>query len=46
MTADKERGNFCGWFSLDPRLRMPSAGEKKAQSAAVKARSAFDDLFS
>jgi hypothetical protein len=43
--ADKERGNFCDWFSLDSRFRSPTAGEGKARNAAVSARSAFDDLF-
>jgi hypothetical protein len=43
---DKERGNFCDWFSLNPRFREATAGEQKARSAAEKARSAFNDLFS
>jgi hypothetical protein len=46
MTADKERGNFCDWFSLNPRFRASGAGEVKARAAASEARSAFDDLFS
>jgi hypothetical protein len=46
MEPDKERGNFCDWFSLNPRFREAAAGEVKARSAAAKARSAFDDLFS
>lgn len=44
--ADKELGNFCGWFSLNPRFRAPTAGEKKAQNAAVSAKAAFEGLFS
>jgi hypothetical protein len=43
--ADKERGNFCDWFSLDSRFRSAGAGEGKAREAASSARSAFDDLF-
>jgi hypothetical protein len=44
--ADKERGNFCDWFSLDPAFRSATAGERKARDAAASARSAFDGLFS
>jgi len=43
--ADKERGNFCEWFSLDPKFRKQSAGQTKDLNNAVLARSAFDDLF-
>lgn len=43
--GDKERGNFCDWFSLDPRFRSAASGERKARDAAVSARSAFEDLF-
>ncbi|MDR1948180.1 MAG: hypothetical protein LBQ38_02200 [Spirochaetaceae bacterium] len=45
MVADKERGNFCDWFSLDPRFRSATAGEPKTRNAAASARSAFNDLF-
>ncbi|MDR0553388.1 MAG: hypothetical protein LBG76_01125 [Treponema sp.] len=44
--AGKEQGNFCGWFSLNPRFRSPTEGERKAKDAAVSARAAFDGLFS
>jgi hypothetical protein len=43
---DPERGNFCDWFSLNPRFRNPAGGEKSAQDAVVSAKSAFDKLFS
>ena len=43
--ADKERANFCDWFSLNPKYRQPTAGQKKDQSKAAAAKSAFDDLF-
>jgi hypothetical protein len=46
MTEDKERANFCDWFSLDPRFRSAAAGEKNARNAAASAKSAFDALFS
>ena len=51
---DKERANFCDWFSLDHKFRALRTGEKspaqevsaKAASAkAASAKSAFDDLF-
>jgi hypothetical protein len=44
--SDKERGNFCDWFSLDPRFRQASTGEKGARDKASSAKSAFDNLFS
>jgi hypothetical protein len=43
--ADKERGNFCDWFSLDGKYRTQTAGEGKAKDAAAEARQAFDKLF-
>jgi hypothetical protein len=45
MVADKERGNFCDWFSLDGRFRSATTGEQRARGEAASARSAFDDLF-
>jgi hypothetical protein len=43
--GDKERANFCDWFSLDSRFRSNSAGEKEEQDRVVSARTAFDNLF-
>jgi hypothetical protein len=48
--TDKERANFCDWFSLDPKFRKPAAGQPTAgqgkdQNKAAEARSAFDNLF-
>lgn len=43
--ADKERGNFCDWFSLNPLFKVPSGGQKSAQASEAKARSDFDALF-
>lgn len=45
LVADKERGNFCDWFSLNPLFRGPTAGEGVAQGAAKNARASFDALF-
>jgi hypothetical protein len=42
---DPERGNFCDWFSLNPKFRSQSAGEQKSRAAAGEAKSAFDNLF-
>jgi len=48
--ADKERANFCDWFSLDPKYRGETAGQKnemeKAKTQTSAARTAFDNLFS
>ena len=40
--SDKERSNFCDWFSLDGKYRSKTAGEN---SGAEKAKTAFDKLF-
>jgi hypothetical protein len=45
VPADKERGNFCDWFSLNPRFRSETAGEKAARNSAAAAKSAFEELF-
>lgn len=42
---DKERGNFCDWFGLNPKFREASKGEKNAQDAAGAARAAFNKIF-
>jgi hypothetical protein len=44
--AEKDRGNFCDWFSLDSRFRLPGSGARKARDAAASAKSAFENLFS
>jgi hypothetical protein len=43
--VDKERGNFCDWFSLDPKYRSKTTGHKKEMDKASEARAAFDNLF-
>ena len=43
--ADKERRNFCEWFSTDPRLFKRSEGRSSERSAAEQARSDLDRLF-
>jgi predicted RNA-binding Zn-ribbon protein involved in translation (DUF1610 family) len=40
MVADKERANFCGYFSLSPTGRVRSA-----KSSDDAARSRFKNLF-
>jgi predicted RNA-binding Zn-ribbon protein involved in translation (DUF1610 family) len=45
VPQEKDRANFCDWFSLDHRFRETTAGDKKKSSAAASAKSAFDDLF-
>ena len=44
-SPEPERANFCDWFSLNPKFKAASAGEKKALGAAASAKSAFNDLF-
>jgi len=43
--ADKERANFCDWFSLDKKFRNKSEGQPKNHDKAAKARADFDNLF-
>jgi len=44
--SELDRANFCDWFSLNPKYREKTPGNKKSMDAAASARSAFDDLFS
>jgi len=41
--ADKERANFCDWFSLDQKYRVKTGGQKDSKGDAAK--TAFDNLF-
>jgi hypothetical protein len=43
--TDKERANFCDWFSLDPKYRSETAGHKKEMEKAKSAKAAFNSLF-
>jgi hypothetical protein len=42
---DKERANFCDWFSLNEKFRSQSAGQSKEREKAESSRAAFDNLF-
>ena len=43
MVADKERANFCDWFSLDLKFREKTPGNDQGERDS--ARKAFDNLF-
>jgi hypothetical protein len=43
--SDKERANFCDWFSLNPKYRGETAGQKKDMDKAGAARAALENLF-
>jgi len=43
--GDKERANFCDWFSLDSKYRAETTGHKKEMDKAKSAKAAFDNLF-
>ena len=43
--SETDRANFCDWFSLNPKFREATGGEKNAMGKAASARSAFDELF-
>ncbi len=42
---DKERANFCDWFSLDKKYRVQSAGQSDRQKKSEASKAAFDNLF-
>jgi hypothetical protein len=42
---DKERANFCDWFSLDEKYLSQSAGQSNERKKAEASRAAFDNLF-
>jgi hypothetical protein len=42
---DKERANFCDWFSLDKKYRSQSTGQPNEMKKAETSRAAFDNLF-
>jgi len=42
---DKERANFCDWFSIDQKFRSKSDGQSKEREKAEASRAAFDNLF-
>jgi hypothetical protein len=44
--SDRERANFCDWFSLNPKYREKSAGgASESAKTAASAKAAFDNLF-
>jgi predicted RNA-binding Zn-ribbon protein involved in translation (DUF1610 family) len=43
--ADKERANFCDWFSLNQKYRSETAGQKNDIDKSKAAKTAFDNLF-
>jgi hypothetical protein len=43
--ADKERANFCDWFSLDVKYRSQSNGQTGEKEKADSSRAAFNNLF-
>jgi hypothetical protein len=43
--ADRDRANFCDWFSLNPGCRTGSGGKSPQQEKAAAAKTAFDNLF-
>ncbi|MDR2941629.1 MAG: hypothetical protein LBV17_03455 [Treponema sp.] len=43
--ADKERANFCDWFSLDQKYRSQTAGQTDQRKKTETSKAAFDSLF-
>jgi len=42
---DKERANFCDWFSLDEKYRVKTEGHQNEKNAADSSKTAFNSLF-
>ena len=42
---DRDRANFCDWFSLNQKFREATEGQKDSRDKAASAKSAFNDLF-
>ena len=45
LVADKERRNFCEWFSAAPRFSASHSGRAESRNKIETAKSAFDSLF-
>ncbi|MCL2230280.1 MAG: hypothetical protein FWC01_04240 [Treponema sp.] len=45
LQPDKERANFCDWFSLDQKFKSQTAGQSGEKEKADASRTAFDNLF-
>lgn len=43
--SDKERANFCDWFSVDEKYRRKSEGQSGEKDKASASRAAFENLF-
>jgi len=43
--SEKDRANFCDWFSLDQKFRTQTCGQTKEKEQANASRTAFDNLF-
>jgi hypothetical protein len=43
--ADKERANFCDWFSFDQKYREQTGGQENDRKKAEDSKAAFDNLF-
>jgi len=42
---DKERANFCDWFSMDAKFRSQTQGQTNEKEKADASRTAFNNLF-
>lgn len=43
--ADKEKSNFCDWFSLDAKFRCETTGQSKEREKADASKAAWENLF-
>jgi len=43
--ADRERSNFCDWFSLDVKFRSQTPGQTNEKEKANASRTALENLF-
>ncbi len=45
FVPDKERGNYCDWFSLNPVFLQQTKGNQSERTRAEEAKNAFNALF-
>jgi len=43
--SDKERANFCDWFSINEKYRKKSSGQADEKAKAETSKAAFENLF-
>lgn len=45
LVTDKEKANFCDWFSIDHNFAHKTGKQEGSQSSAESSKAAFNKLF-